>query len=147
MTLIKSKSVLVKDVEGNEKEFIISRFPATVAREIIAKYPLSNIPKVGDFATSTEAMFLLMSFVAVPMPDGEHQTLSTKALIDNHVADGEQLIRLEFEMLRYNTSFFGLAGQSGSIADAIKTYLPLIMQTLIQCLPQSLQNDLQRSTN
>ncbi|MBC8653148.1 hypothetical protein GQR86_07550 [Providencia vermicola] len=54
--LIKPKEVAIKDVDGVEKIFVISRLPATVGREILAKYPLSNAPKIGDYEVSKEAM-------------------------------------------------------------------------------------------
>lgn len=40
--LIKPKEVQIKDVDGIEKAFVISRLPAVTGREILAKYPLSN---------------------------------------------------------------------------------------------------------
>jgi hypothetical protein len=110
--LIKPQTIEVKDRDGIEHSFVISRLPATVGREILAKYPVANVPKLGDYGTSTEAMLLMMRYVAVERDDGSMLRLSTQALIDNHVPDGEALIRLELEMLKYNTSFFGLAGNS-----------------------------------
>lgn len=145
MAFIKPISVMVKNLEGVEKPFIISRFPATVAREILAKYPTSNIPKLGDFATSKEAMFLLMRYVAVPLDDGRELPLTTEALINNHVDDGEQLIRLEIEALKYNTSFFGLAGKSGTTTEKMEQLLPSIIKTLSPFLQQLSANTSQPS--
>lgn len=146
--LIKPKEVMVKDCDGNEKIFIISRLPAVAAREVLAKYPVANIPKLGEYKASEEAMRLLMSCVAVPI-EGREQPLrlTTNDLINNHIADGEQLLRLEMEMLRYNTSFFGNAGNSGFVETLIKKYLPLIMSTLMDSLPASVQRDLQAGLN
>lgn len=101
--LIKPKEVAVKDADGVEKTFIISRLPAITGREILAKYPLSNAPKIGDYEVSKDAMLKMMAYVCVPV-SGEEIPLKTQALIDNHVPDGESLIRLELEMLKYNTS-------------------------------------------
>ncbi|VDY34656.1 Uncharacterised protein [Morganella morganii] len=94
------------------KTFIISRLPAITGREILAKYPLSNAPKIGDYEVSKDAMLKMMAYVCVPV-SGEELPLKTQALIDNHVPDGESLIRLELEMLKYNTSFFGKGGGAG----------------------------------
>ncbi|MFA1586717.1 hypothetical protein ABZR37_13945 [Achromobacter ruhlandii] len=88
--LIKPRVVMVKNRDGVEKAFTISRLPATAAREVIAKYPLSNIPKLGDYKTSEEVMKKLMSYVAVDL-DGREQRLTTEALIDNHVDDGSEV--------------------------------------------------------
>ncbi|HFW7071219.1 TPA: hypothetical protein ACIC9P_002468 [Morganella morganii] len=102
--LIKPKEVQIKDVDGIEKAFVISRLPAVTGREILAKYPLSNAPKIGDYEVSKEAMLKMMAYVCAVADDGEEIPLRTQTLIDNHVPDGESLIRLELEMLKYNTS-------------------------------------------
>lgn len=145
--LIKPKTITVKDMDGQEKSFVISRFPATVGREIIAKYPLSNTPKIGDYGQSTEAMFLLCRFVGVPQEDGSVLALETQALIDNHIMDGEQLIRIELEMLQYNTSFFGLAGKFDSLESVLDFLAPWIIKTLIPLLQQSSQAATQHFEN
>jgi hypothetical protein len=146
MELIKPKEVELKDIDGNLKTFIISRLPAVAAREILAKYPVSNIPKLGEYQASADAMKLLMSYVGVQLSGGV-QRLTTADLINNHVADGEQLLRLEFAMLEYNTSFFGNGGPSGLVETLIKKYLPLTIQTLMDSLPPSLARDLRAAPN
>lgn len=145
--LIKPQNITVKDRDGNEHSFVISRLPATVGREILAKYPVANVPKLGDYGTSTEAMLLMMRYVGIERDDGSILTLKTQALIDNHVPDGEALIRLELEMLKYNTSFFGLAGNSDFVGSLLQKYLPLVMKTLMDSLPPSLLNGSQPSQN
>lgn len=146
--LIKPKVVKLKNIDGEEKEFIISRLPAVPMREIMAKYPVSNIPKLGEYQASKDAMLLLLSHVAVEVgDDARQQRLSTLALIDNHVDDGEQLLRLEFAMLEYNTSFFGKGGSSSFLEGLIQKYLPLIISTLMDSLPPSLARDLQAGPN
>lgn len=144
--LIKPKEVSIKDVDGHLHTFIISRLPAIDSREILAKYPVSNIPKLGEYNASVEAMRLLMSYVAVPQDTGPLR-LTTKALIDNHVPDGEALLRLEFAMLEYNTSFFGKGGPSGFLEGLVKKHLPLIIQTLMDSLPPSSVRDLRAAPN
>ena len=145
---IKPKEITLTDVDGDEHTYVISRFPATVGREIIAKYPITNIPKLGEYLQSEAAMMLLMSYVSKVLPDnGGSLRLETRALIDNHVPDGELLLKLEFEMFRYNTSFFGIVGNSDFVTGLVKKYLPLIMQTLTDSLALSSPPDLPRSTN
>lgn len=145
--LIKPQNITVKDRDGNEHPFVISRLPATVGREILAKYPVANIPKLGDYGTSTEAMLLMMRYVGIDRDDGSILTLKTQALIDNHVPDGEALIRLELEMLKYNTSFFGLAGNSDFVGSLLQKYLPQVIKTLMDSLPPSLLNGSQPTQN
>ncbi|AVG38540.1 hypothetical protein [Achromobacter insolitus] len=133
--LIKPRVVMVKNRDGVEKAFTISRLPATVAREVIAKYPLSNIPKLGDYQTSEEVMKKLMAYVAVDL-DGREQRLTTAALIDNHVDDGIQLMKLEIEMIEENTGFFGLGGQRGFLDCLLEKCLHSIMPMLTPLLDQ-----------
>lgn len=146
--LIKAKEVQIKNVDGETKTFFISRLPAIDAREIMYKYPVANIPKLGEYNASADAMKLLMSYVAVPIGEnGALLRLTTRDLVNNHVDDGEQLLRLEFAMLEYNTSFFGNGENSGFLAGLIKKHLPLIIQTVTDSLPPSLVRDLRASLN
>ncbi|RIQ51058.1 hypothetical protein [Bordetella avium] len=138
--LIKPRSVMIADRDGVEKEFIISRLPATAAREVIAKYPLSNIPKLGDYATSEEVMKKLMSYVAVNV-DGRELRLTTQALIDNHVVDGIQLLKLEVEMIQENTGFFERGGQRGFLDCLLEKLLQSAMPMLTRFLEPSSARD------
>lgn len=145
--LIKPKDVTITDLDGIERTFIISRLPATVGREILSKYPVANTPKIGDYGVSSEAMRLMMKYVAIPRDMAEPLCLTTQALIDNHIPDGLSLIKLEFEMLRYNTDFFGIGGNQDLVGSLIRKYLPLIMSTVTSSLPPSLLQALQAGQN
>lgn len=90
-----------------ERTYILSKFPAVAGREIIAKYPLSAMPKLGDYAVSEETMLKLMAHVGVPREGMAPLELSTRALVDNHVPDWETLARIELAMMELNCSFFG----------------------------------------
>ena len=98
--MIDPKKIIVE-----EKEYIISKFPATVGREIITQYPLSNLPKIGEYKKSHELMQKTLSYVAVEI-DGQQLKLTTDALIDSHVKSATALIKLEKEMFAYNFDFF-----------------------------------------
>lgn len=93
-----------KEIDINGKTYRISKFPATVGREIVAKYPVSNMPKLGDYKVSEEVMLKLMSYVEAVLPERSIR-LSTQELANNHVPDWEVLAQLEWEMLSYNCSF------------------------------------------
>ena len=95
-----------KKIEMDGKIFILSKFPAVVGREIIAKYPISNMPKFGDYEQSKEIMLKLMNYVAVTLSEGVEVRLSTEQLINNHCESWETLIKLEAKMMEYNCSFF-----------------------------------------
>lgn len=102
--LIDPKEVVI-EYEGENLKFNISKFPATVGREIISKYPVSNAPKIGDYNVSEETMLKLMKYVE-RVYDDRVQELSSKALVDNHIPSWEVLMKLEALMIEYNCSFF-----------------------------------------
>lgn len=141
--LIKPLEIEVKDIDGILHKYTISRLPAVAGREILAKYLGGTMPKVGDYKDNHESMLKMMKYVAVEI-DGELQTLDTQALIDNHIPDTECLLRLEIEMIRHNTSFFGNAGSSNLLdflLQKIKDSIPSNFKTQIVSLLQSLQKN------
>lgn len=144
--LIKPKEIEVQDSDGGVKTFVISKIPAVDARKVLAMYPVANMPKVGDYAVSEEAMFLMMKYVAVQIGE-KTVTMTTRSLVDNHVTDGEQLVRLELAMLQYNSSFFHQGATSSFFESIIKKYLPSIIQTLMDSLQQSSAQGTRRSRN
>lgn len=116
--LLYPKEVTVKDIDGNEKTFIISKMPAMDGRELVAKYPVSALPKVGDYKTNVETMLLMMQYVGVKTETGLIR-LKTKALIDNHLTDWGMLGSLELEMLEYNTNFLK-SGKASKLLDSLE---------------------------
>lgn len=116
--MIEPKEVEIENPDGTKATYILSKFPAIQGREIIAKYPLSAMPKLGDYAVNEETMLKLMSFVAVPRDSGPPLLLSTRALVDNHVKSWETLARVELAMMEYNVSFFG-NGKGSTFLEAI----------------------------
>lgn len=119
MPLLQPKEVRITGQDGKERGYILSKFPAIAGREIVAKYPLSAMPKVGDYAVNEETMLKLMAYVGVPI-DGrdEPQMLTTRGLVDNHIPEWETLARVEISMMEYNVSFFA-NGKASSFLDAI----------------------------
>lgn len=106
--MLEPKEVVITGPDGVDRTFIFSKFTAIAGREIIAKYPISIMPKIGDYKVSEETMLKLMAFVAMPMPNGAPPLkLTTKALVDGHTHDWETLGKIEIGMMEYNCSFFG----------------------------------------
>lgn len=143
--MLEPKEFIVKDQHGVERVYILSKFPAIAGREIVAKYPVSNMPKVGEYQQSEEVMLKLMAYVSVKLPDGQPLALTTRALVDNHVPDWEVLARLEWGMLEYNTSFFGQGVNSGFLADMSQKVTAKILSTLTPLLAQLSQTEKPRS--
>lgn len=132
---------------AGDKLFILSKFPAIAGREIIAKYPLSGMPKLGDYAVNEETMFKLMSYVAVRGANGEPMRLDTPALIENHCADWEVLARVELEMLKYNCSFFADGRASLFLEGFARKALALTTKTLTAFSEQLSKAEKQPSKN
>jgi hypothetical protein len=125
--------------DGTEKVFVLHKFPAVEGREIVTQYPLSALPKLGDYAVNEAIMLKLLSYVGVPNaenPTAPPLMLSTRALVNNHVPDFEALMRLEAAMLEYNCSFFG-NGKVLTFFEAIAAKCQaLISRTLTDSLQQ-----------
>lgn len=143
--MLEPKELVLKDASGKERTFILSKFPAIAGREIITKYPVSNVPKIGEYQQSEEVMLKLMAFVSVQLPDGQAQALTTRGLVDNHTGDWETLAKLEWAMLEYNCSFFGKGLNSGSLESISQKAVTWITQTLMPLLEQSLPAEKRRS--
>lgn len=116
--------------EINGHRYNIGKWPATVGREIMVKYPLSNLPKIADYGMSEEIMLKLMRHVEAVLPDGRPMRLETKALIDNHVPDWETLIQIEYASMRHNCSFFRNGKASHFLAEVMSLALTKISETL-----------------
>lgn len=144
MAFIKPKNITLKSLDGEEKDFIISRIPATKARKLITQYPLTGAPKIGNYEENEKLMIQLLSFTAVIGPEGVEIPLTTMGLIDNHVADGEMLLKLEFAMMEYNTNFFKIGRVSKGLDSLSAKVGQLLTQTLTHLSAQSSAKGKQR---
>lgn len=135
--LLEPKEVDVELPGSGTKKYILSKFPAVAGREIICKYPLSGLPKIGDYAVNQETMLKLMSYVAVPIPGGQPLRLTTPVLIDNHITSFETLMKLEWMMMEYNCSFF-LEGRVSILFSAWAAKLPTVITSILTASLQQL---------
>ena len=104
--MLKPKEFSVTDHEGKTHVYILSKIPAVQGRKILCQYPLSALPKVGDYAENERVALDLMSYVAVPVKGGQPVRLATEILINNHVPDAVVQMTIEREMFNYNFGFF-----------------------------------------
>lgn len=147
MTLLEPKPLSLPTQSGEVKNYVLHKFDAITGREIIAKYPVANLPKLGEYGVSEDVMFKLMAFVAVETAPGTLVPLNTRALIVNHVPDWEVLARLEWAMLEYNCSFFG-NGQTSAFFENIGAKAPQWISRMLTALSeQSSGADKQPSMN
>jgi len=136
-----------KEFPLDGKIYILSMFPAIQGREIIAKYPLSSLPKLGDYAINEETMYKLMNYVAIQSESGVHIRLSNKDLINNHIKSWESLIRIEAAMIEYNCSFFRNGRVSTFLEDFAQKLPTWISKILTDCLGRSSLKNSPHSTN
>jgi hypothetical protein len=135
-----------QDIEINGRHFILTKFTPIAGREIITKYPVSNLPKLGEYNISEETMLKLMSFVYVQAGD-KQLPLTTKALVDNHTGSWETLVKLEYAMLEYNCSFLQNGSLSGFFSTIAQKLPTLISKILTDSLAQLSPADRPPSTN
>lgn len=146
MDLLDPSELTLTGYDGKERVYTLSRFPAVIGREIVAKYPISALPKLGDYQVSEDTMLKLMSFVAVTIGE-KQQRLITRALVDNHVPDWETLAKLEMAMMEKNCSFFGNGQGLTSLESFVRKVIGSILSMLTDSLPQSSKTEKQPSTN
>jgi hypothetical protein len=135
--MIQPKTVPIECADGTSRDFVLSKFPACAGREILTQYPVTAMPKIGDYPSNETLMLKVLSHVAAVGADGREIQLSTGALVDNHVPDAIALMRIEVAAVEYNFGFFlkGLASTFlGGIEGKAKA---LISQTLTDFLAQS----------
>lgn len=146
--LLEPKEIEVSEPSGaSPHKFIISKFPAFDGREICTQYPLSALPKLGDYKVNEEIVLKMMNYVAVPMKAGEPLRLSTRELVNNHVKSWEVLAVLELQLMQYNCSFF-LEGKASIFLKELGSKLhPWITSILTASLAQLSQAVKPPSTN
>ena len=103
MAINKKPLQIVNDKTGHA--FVICKLPAIVGRELSREYINSNLPVVGNTEASTQAMTKLLSYVNAIDSSGKEVNLGTCDLIENHIEDTEELLWLEWEMVKYNFGF------------------------------------------
>lgn len=143
--LINPKEITI-DFEGEKLRYNIGKFPATVGREIISKYPVENMPKIGDYKMSEETMLKLMCYVE-RVYDDRVQELTSKTLVDNHVPSWEVLVKIEAFVIDYNCSFFELGKVLSSLKEWRALAEPKNIKTLMDSLVSLSQVGKQPSTN
>lgn len=146
MDLLDPQDFTIKDGAGNERTYILSKFPAIAGREIIAKYPTSALPKLGDYAVSEETMLKLMKYVAINI-EGRIMRFESRDFIDQHVPDWETLAKIEMAMMEKNCSFFRDGRVSAFLADAVQTVLASLSEILSKTSAVSSTQEKPPSTN
>ena len=132
--LIKPEEIVIKDMEGEERTFVISRIPASYAREIVLQYPKTAM---NNYEQNEKILYKMLAYVAAINPAGEETRLKTRALIDNHVPDVDTLLQIEAKMMEYNTNFFKKGGLLGALNQLAVKSNPSNTQTQTNSAPLS----------
>lgn len=144
LPLIKPKDIELKDLDGNVINFRISRLDAISGREIISQYPTTAtavaVKGPDGYKANEDVMFRMLKFAEVKV-GGEFVRLSTKDIIINHIPDFEVLMKLEAEILKYNTGFFKI----GKISRNLDGFAVNIKQLVTQILTQSLASSSEKN--
>jgi len=144
---LEAKEITVTTQAKVERVYMISKFDAILGREMVAKYPVANVPKLGDYAVSEACMFKLMTCVAAKQPNGDFIVLETPDLYRNHVPDWETGAKLEGAMWEYNCSFFADGKTLDFFGGIAQNFKGWIISTLTALLEQSSVQDALRSKN
>lgn len=144
--LIKPIDFKITDPDGKEQVFILSNFPAVEGREIISKYPLTGLPKIGDYEENEKTMLKLMKYVAIRI-NNQIVRLETKDLVNNHCRDWETLAKIELAMMEKNCSFFQKGRHWDFLENLTQTFLKKAQEMLILSSQQSSPMEKQHSTN
>ncbi len=130
--MIKPEEFKVKGPDGQELAYILSNFNAVDGRRIASQYPMTALPKIGDYEANEKLFFLIMSHVAA-IVDGKPLRLVTPALVINHVPDFEVSAQIEAAMITRNFSFF----RDGRSWDFFERAAQMLLAKLSETLTRS----------
>lgn len=144
--LIKPKPFTTNDMDGEPITVIISRMPASVGREVLTQYPLTALPKIGDYVRNEELAYKLISYCMVDS-NGTPIRLTSKALADNHLRDAETQLRVEIAMMEYNSTFLRSGKASSFFDECLAMLLEKISGMSIRSSQPSSEQNSPPSTN
>lgn len=145
--LIKPEIFEIEGPDGKTLTYYISNFDAVRGREIISQYPMTAVPKFGEYEQNEKLLFKLMGYVAIKQPNGEFLRLETEALVNNHVPDWETLAKIEMAMMNKNCSFFRNGRSWDFLENIAQIFLKKASEMLTRSSEQSLQAERPPSTN
>ena len=148
--LLDQKEVTVSSQDGEEKTYLVSKFPADPGMELVVDVACI----AGGLATnnpSPEAMIAVidkaLGYAAIPGPNGDPIPLNTAALRRSHIPDWEAKLALFFEVAKHNVGFFRNGRASGSFGVLARILSQKTTGTSTESLVQSLLKGAQPSGN
>lgn len=147
MSLLQPKSVTVRTATGDEREYLIGKFPALPGIELVTRLGSAAAAVGRDPQPAIDLISRLLAYVAITGPNGEPLPLKTEALVNNHIPDWETGLQLVKEVAVYNTSFFQNERTLASLAGFARTFRLKNIETLMGSLERLSPKGAQPSTN
>ena len=126
-----------KIVQIDGRNYRISELPTMLARDVMMNYPLTLLPKVGNYGENERLFKLLMKHVEVqPEPDKNPDwwiRLDTEDSINQNVS-AKGVLELEKEVIDFSTDFFS----SGKLTQIGTTLGELARNILTNIVLQSI---------
>ena len=146
--MIQTKHFTIDDQQGVSHTYILGKIPyMDGGREVCSQYITTAAPKLGDYSRNEELAKKIFKHVAVVLEDGTERTLSTDALINNHIPDFATGLKVEAAALEHNVGFSILGKLQECQAAWAGTFQDLISKILIQLQRPSSQPKSQHSKN
>lgn len=103
-----------KKVEIGGKTFLINKAPATVAYEVALRYQeLGKDPK-GGVDSQMVCLNKLLKYVDVDLGDGRKMALDSESVVNQHITNVEDLVKLQTSIMEVNFGFFLKGNHSDS---------------------------------
>lgn len=147
VNFIKPKPFTAKDGDGQEKNFIISKFDCVFGREVAYNCVVTALPKVGDYMANEDLMMRALAYAAVVNEEGTEIPLKSKALVLNHCTDWVMLKAVHDQLLEYNDSFLLVGTVSTFFETVAQMCLAKVSEILTPSSDSSLTAEKQPSTN
>lgn len=123
------------------KVYKINKYGALTGRAIVVQYPLSALIQNKEYEKNEAVMLRLMGTVEAKLEDGSYQALTTRALIDNHVASWDELTMIEIESLKFNCPQFFDGSAAGLMGKLDGWFTKKLTQVLTEVAKKTTEGD------
>lgn len=122
--LLKPKKIMIKDMDGEERHFVIHRIPALWTMAIADAFIQSSIPKISSPYEKEAVTRCMLRFVTIDVAGTMVNMDSCPSISDNHLGTGfDVLQQLLNEIIKYNTNFF---------PDGVPSVYEIVMERLTE---------------
>lgn len=133
-----------KLIEIAAKRYRVKSMDVFDARRVAYEFPITMMPRIGDYAENEKLFRLLMKYVEVEISPNNWQALTTDELIRQHVSP-KDFARLEREVVDFTTGFFSDGNASNIVLTIGEFIIERITKTLMVLSAEFLKADKQLS--